>query len=126
MKLNGFKKLLMGTLVAVTFLMGIGTATAEAHGRGYNRPRRAIFYRPYRPFWGPYWGNTVRVVDPIASQREEGYSEGRSRGKDDAKEGRENDPDNHKKFNKSKSLAYREAFLKGYADGYRKQLDKAD
>ena len=122
MKLNAMKKLLMGTFVAVTFLVGIGSTTAEAHGRGYNRPRRVVFYRPYRP----YWDTTVRVVDPIASQREEGYSDGRSRGKDDAREGRENDPDNHKKFDKSKSLAYREAFLKGYAEGYRKQVNKAD
>jgi hypothetical protein len=126
MKSNGMKKLLMGALVAVTFLVGIGSTTAEAHGRGYNRPRRVIFYRPYRPYWGPYWDTTVRVVDPIALQKEEGYSDGRSRGKDDAREGRESDPDNHKKFDKSKSLAYREAFLKGYADGYRKQLNKAD
>lgn len=124
---NGIKRLLMGALVAVVFLVGVGSTTADAQDRGIRRPRRVIVYRPYRPFWEPYWwGTTYRVVDPIAAQREEGYSDGRSRGKDDAKEGRENDPENHKQFNKSKSLAYREAFLLGYADGYRKQMKKAE
>jgi len=128
MKSNGIKRLLMGALVAGVFLVGIGSTTANAQGRGFYRPRRVIVYRPYRPFWGPYWGwgPTYRVVDPIAAQKEEGYSEGRSRGKDDAKDGRENDPESHKRFNKSKSFAYREAFLKGYADGYRKQMNKGD
>jgi hypothetical protein len=116
----------MGALVAVTFLIGVGTTTADAHGRGIRRPHRVVFFRPYRPFGWPYWERTYRVVDPISSLKEEGYSDGRSRGKDDAKEGRESDPENHKQFNKSNSLAYREAFLLGYADGYRKQMKKAD
>ncbi len=127
MKSNGIKRLFLGLLVAITLLIGVGSTTANAQGRGIHRPRRVIFYRPYRPFWGPYWwGPTYRVVDPIAAMREEGYRDGRSKGKDDAKDGQENDPENHKQFNKSKSIAYREAFLQGYADGYRKQMKKAD
>ncbi|MCI0392060.1 MAG: hypothetical protein MOB07_25275 [Acidobacteria bacterium] len=126
MKSNGIIKLMMGALVAVVLLITVGSTTADAHGRGFRRPNRVIFYRPYRPFYRPYWVTTYRVVDPIAAAKEEGYSDGRSRGKDDAKEGRENDPENHKQFNKSKSLAYREAFLQGYADGYNKQHKKAE
>jgi len=127
MKSNGIKGLVMGLLVAGIFLVGVGSTRANAQGRVIIRPRPVIVYRPYRPFWGPYWGyTTYRVVDPIAAQREAGYSDGRSEGKHDAKDGRENDPENQKQFLKSKSLAYREAFLQGYADGFRKQLKKAD
>jgi hypothetical protein len=126
MKSNGIKRIVMGAFVAVVLITGVGSTTADAHGRGFRRPHRVIVYRPYRPFWGPYWYPTssYRVIDPIAAQKEEGYNDGRSRGKEDAQDGRENDPENHKQFNKSKSLAYREAFLLGYADGYRKQMNK--
>jgi len=126
MKSNGIKRLVLGLLVAGMFLVGVGATTANAQGRGVYGPRRIIVYRPYRPFWGywGYWGPTYGVVDPIAAQKEEGYSAGRNKGKEDAKDGRENDPENQKQFAKSKSLAYREAFLQGYADGYRKQLKK--
>src|SRR5215510_15274669 len=110
MKSNLINRLALGLFIASMLLIGV-ESTANAQGRVIVRPRRVYFYRPYRPFWGPYWGTTYRVVDPIAAQREQGYSDGRSQGKDDAKEGRENDPESYKKFNKSKSLAYREAFL---------------
>ncbi|MBL8172193.1 MAG: hypothetical protein JNJ50_28800 [Acidobacteria bacterium] len=124
MNLNGMKRMLLALLTGVVLLAGVN-ATANAQGQGFRRPpRRVIYYRRYDPFWEPY--RTVRVVDPIASQREEGYSEGRDKGKDDAKDGRDFDPENHKQFNKSKSLAFREAFLKGYQDGYRKQMNKGD
>jgi len=123
MKLTVIKKLLTGMLVMTAFLIVVGSTTADAQSRAFCRPRRIIVYRPYHPFWNPYWGTTVRVVDPIAAQREQGYNDGRSRGKDDARDGRENDPESYKKFNKSKSLAYREAFLQGYADGYRRELN---
>jgi hypothetical protein len=123
MKPNTFKKLSMGALVAIMLLVGLGT-TADAQGRVIRRPRRVIFYRHYDPFWD--YRPSYRVVDPIGSQREQGYSDGLSEGKDDAKEGRAADPQETKKFNKSKSLAYREAFVKGYLDGYRKKMDKGD
>ncbi len=126
MKSIGIKRIVMGAFVAVVLLTGVGSTTAEAHGRGYRRPHRVIVYRPYNPFWGPYWypSSYYRVVDPIAAQKEEGYSDGRNHGKEDAKYGRENDPEHQKEFIKSKSFAYREAFLLGYADGYRKQMKK--
>lgn len=125
MKSNGIniKRLAMGALVALVLLTGFGTVTTvDAQDRGFRRPRRVIIYRPYRPFWGPYWDRTYHVIDPIAQQREEGYGDGRSAGKKDAKVGNEIDPEEHKDFKKSKSLAYREAFLRGYADGYREKV----
>jgi hypothetical protein len=129
MKSNGIniKRLAMGALVALVLLTGFGTATiADAQDRVLRKPRRVIIYRPYRPFYRPYWDRTYVVVDPIAQQREEGYSDGRSAGKEDAKEGNEIDPEDHKDFRKSKSLAYREAFLRGYADGYREKMKDSD
>jgi hypothetical protein len=123
MKSSIIRKLIMGMVVGIMLLIGIGSTTANAQGRGFRR-HHWVFFRPYRPFWGPY--TYVRVVDPIAAQKEQGYNDGRSKGKDDAKEGKEEDPESHKKFDKSKSLAYREAFLQGYADGYRKQMKKSD
>jgi len=120
MKLIGFKRFVLAALVAVGFLVSVGSIPANAQGRAFCRPRRVVFYRRYDPFWDSYRWQTYRVVDPIASQREQGYGDGFSRGKDDARDGRENDPYDEKLFNKSHSLAYREAFLKGYADGYRK------
>jgi len=120
MKLNG-RRMLKGALVALVLLVGVGSTIAEAHGIRY---RRVIFHRPYRPYWWDY--QTVRVVDPIASKKEQGYSDGRDQGKDDAKAGKEYDPDGSKRFDKSESHAYREAFLIGYADGYRKQTKKAE
>jgi len=130
MKSHGIniKRLAMGALVVLVLLTGFGTATtADAQNPGLRKPRRVIIVRPYRPYWGrPYWDRTYHVVDPIAQQREEGYSDGRSAGKEDAKEGNEIDPEDHKDFRKSKSLAYREAFLRGYADGYRDKMKDSD
>ncbi len=119
MKLTGLNVLLLAGIAGGFLLLFGGMATtAEA------QTRRVFIYRPYHRFWFPYYEPTVRVYDPIASQREEGYSEGRDAGKDDAKEGNDADPKNHKKFSKSKSYAYRQAFLAGYEDGFRKQSKK--
>ena len=123
MKLNGIKGLVMGLLVAVVFFISAGSTTANAQGRRYCGHRRVVFYRHFDPFWD---FRTYRVVDPIATLQEQGYSDGRNRGKDDARDGRGNNPYDQKQYYKSNSLAYREAFLKGYAEGYRKQSDRAD
>ncbi|MEP7340654.1 MAG: hypothetical protein ABI977_23180 [Acidobacteriota bacterium] len=124
MKLNGIKGIVMGLLVAVVFFVSVGSTTASAQGRRYRGHQRVIFYRHYNPFWDTY--PIYRVIDPIAALREQGYSDGRSRGKDDAKDGRASTPYDQKQYYKSNSLAYREAFLKGYAEGYHKQIDRAD
>jgi hypothetical protein len=129
MKPNKLKTLIMGATVGLMLLVGVGSTTALAQRR-IVRPGPVIVYR-HRPFWGPRWGwndpfwnPTITVVDPIAQQRESGYSDGHSRGKDDAKHGKPNAPVSHKHYSKSDSLTYRQAFLQGYADGYREQLDR--
>jgi len=128
MRINLIRKLMLGTLAAVTLMIGIGSATsAEAQVRVVRRPPRVVFYRPYRPlynpfYWGPTWNRTYTVVDPIAARREDGYRDGMDKGKDDAKDGLGGNPERHKKFNKSKSLAYREAFLQGYAEGFNREV----
>jgi len=115
MKANRVKQLMLGAMAAAACLIGVGSITANAQTVVVRRPV-VIYHRPfYRPFWGPRY---VTVVDPIASEREQGYSDGKSRGKDDAKKGLANNPDSHKHYNKSDSLAYREAFAQGYNEGY--------
>jgi hypothetical protein len=115
MKVNHVKQLALGAVAAIACLISVGTTTANAQAVIVRRPV-VVYHRPfYRPFWGPRY---VTVVDPIASQREQGYSDGKSRGKDDAKKGLANSPDSHKHYFKSDSLAYREAFAQGYNEGY--------
>src|SRR5262245_31504667 len=119
MKTNRVKQLMLGAIAAGAFMIGVGSTKAKAQNVIIRRPG-VVYHRPfYCPFWGPRY---VTVVDPIASQREQGYSDGKSRGKDDAKKGLANDPDSHKHYNQSDSLTYREAFVKGYNDGYRDKL----
>ena len=123
------KQFVIGGFAAVMLLSGVFSSTAEAQGRVIRRPPRIIVYRPfnpfryrrYDPFWDPFYTSRYQVVDPIAYQREQGYSEGRHEGKDDAKKGRPFNPTGHKDYLKSNSLAYREAFVKGYNERYREE-----
>jgi hypothetical protein len=133
MKPSKFKGLIVGVSLAAMLLVGIGSTTAQAQRRIVRRPGPIVIYRPhqvYRPFfgprfgWSPYWDRTVTVVDPIAQQRESGYSDGHQRGKDDAKHDKPNAPESHKHYSNSHSLTYRQAFLQGYADGYRERIDR--
>jgi hypothetical protein len=133
MKPNKVRQLALGTFITVMLIAGLGLTTVNAQDRTVQvrRPHRVIIYRPYNPFWyrryDPFWDPfpyTYRVIDPIAAQREEGFSDGRSKGKKDAKKGLAQEPTRHKDYNKSNSLAYREAFLKGYADGYRYEMNE--
>lgn len=132
MKSKKGTQLIIGALVAIVLSLGVLSTTAEAQGRGRHRPRPVVIYRPYYnpfwyrydPFWDPYWGTTYRTVDPIAYQREQGYNEGRGEGKDDAKKGLPANPTGHKDYLKSNSLAFREAFVKGYNERYREEIAK--
>jgi hypothetical protein len=118
MTLNRVKRLTTVAFVAVILLLGAGTmATAQAQRRVVVQPRVFIVHRPFfHTWWGypypPYY------VDPIAYQREQGYSDGLSRGRDDARHGRADDPNSHSHYRNSSSITYREAFLQGYADGF--------
>lgn len=124
------RQLVMGAFAAIMLLSGAFATTAEAQDRVIRRrPPRVIFVRPYNPFWyrryDPFWDSfyypRYRVVDPIAYQREQGYSDGRDEGKEDAKKGRLANPTGHKDYLKSKSLAYREAFVQGYNERFREE-----
>jgi hypothetical protein len=113
------KQLMLGAIAAGACMFGLASTTANAQTVIVRRPV-IVYHRPfYRPFWGPRY---VTVIDPIASQKEQGYSDGKSRGKDDAKKGMANNPNSHKHYYQSDSLAYREAFVQGYNEGYRDKV----
>src|SRR5215813_8524955 len=120
------KKLILSVFALVVLLPGVFTSTAAAQDRHKRRPPRVIIYQPYYPIydpfydpsWDPYWWPRYRVLGPFAYGQEWGYREGLDEGKDDAKEGRPADPAANKDFYKSNSYAYRQAFIRGYYDGY--------
>jgi hypothetical protein len=131
MKSNKAKALIMGLFFVVTLLIGVGSITANAQNRGFvRRPSRVIVYRHYSPIWyrhydpfyDPFYYSRYRVVDPIAYQKEQGYREGKSEGKDDAKKDRIANATGHKDYLKSDSIHFREAFVKGYDDGYQEKI----
>src|ERR1700759_4021260 len=126
---NQAKALVMSAVLGAMGFFGIGSTKAEAQHRGFHGG--GVIVRPSwgcRSFWGRRWGlydpfcvPTVAVVDPIAQAKESGYSDGHSRGKDDARHVKANAPESHKDFSNSDSQTYRQAFLQGYADGYREK-----
>jgi hypothetical protein len=119
MRLKIAKQLMLGAFLATTLLVGIGPTVADAQ-TVVVRQRPVVIYR--RPLWRPFWGpRTITVVDPIATQRELGYSEGKDEGKDDAKKGLAANPTGNKHYVKSDSVHFREAFLQGYNEGYREK-----
>ena len=133
MKWSEVKRIVLGVLIVGTLLVSAWSTTATAQGRVVQQPRRVIIvHRPvyFRHYWNPYWYSSpyyypyYNYYDPIAYQKETGYSDGRSRGKSDAKHGRPSDPNSHKHYNDSDSATYREAFLQGYSEGYRDQTNK--
>ena len=73
-------------------------------------PRLGFYPRVY-PYYVPYGG--------VAYQEERGFSDGHSRGKEDARHGRPYDPNSHSHYRNANSLAYRDAFLRGYSEGFR-------
>ena len=117
MTINSIRKVAAAASVAVILLLGAGAMTTANAQRVVVRPRVFVVHRP---FFGGWWGYPYGpyYTDPIAYQREQGYSDGLSRGRDDAKHGRPDDPNSHSHFRNSSSVTYREAFAQGYADGF--------
>jgi hypothetical protein len=117
MRFDSVRRLAAAASVAVILLLGAGMMTTAHAQRVVVQPRVFVVRRPFFTGW---WGYPYRpyYVDPIAYQREQGYSDGLSRGKDDAKHGRLDDPNSHSHYRNSSSLTYREAFAQGYADGF--------
>jgi hypothetical protein len=132
MTLNGIKKFAIGAFAAGMLMVGVLAAPAQAQVRAGFRPggRVVVVRRPffgprfYGPgWWGyPYYGYGYSYGDPIEYQKEMGYSDGLSRGKDDAKHARPDDPNSQKRYRNSSSLAYRQAFVQGYSDGYQAKM----
>src|SRR5207244_11919450 len=94
MKRNKAKGLILSLFLVIMLLAGFGKVTAQAQYRTriVQTQRPVVVYRnrpAFGPRWGwgwndPFWNRTITVVDPIAQQKESGYSDVYSRGKDDA------------------------------------------
>src|SRR5262245_61410312 len=128
------KKLIMSVFAAVILLPGVSNIAADAqheHWRHWPRPGRVIIVQPYSPVYqpvyeypvyGPYLWPTYDVVEPYSYLQEKGYKEGRDEGEDDAEDGRPPSPTIHKDFYKFYSPIYRQAFIQGYYDEYRRKM----
>jgi hypothetical protein len=131
MKPNKIKKLFMGLLLVALFLTGISSTTVNAQEKKGHKNSRVVIYQTYNPYWhtyyyDPFWDpsyyGTYRVVNPVAYEREQGYSEGKHEGKKDAKKDRQPNPTGHKDYLKSDSMTFRNAFVQGYNDGYQEEI----
>jgi len=119
MRWNRIKKIVTGALIAVVVALGSWATTANAQVRVIGRHRTVVVRTGFFPrSYGYYPYNSYYYSDPIAYQKEMGYSDGLSRGKSDAKHGLAASPESHKHFSNSSSMAYRDAFEQGYNDGY--------
>jgi hypothetical protein len=134
------KKLIMSLFAAVILLPGVSKVTADAQYVYWRRPVRVIIIQPYRPVVRPYYPvvqpyypvyypaydpyilPTYGVVEPFSYLQGKGYKEGVDEGKDDAEDGRLPNPTIHKDFYKSYSPVYRQAFIQGYYDAYRRKI----
>lgn len=134
------KKLIMSLFAAVILLPGVSKVTADAQYVYWRRPVRVIVVQPsfpvvrsyypvvrpvypvYYPVYDPYLVPTYGVVEPFSYLQVKGYKEGVDEGKDDAEDGRLPNPIIHKDFYKSFSPVYRQAFIQGYYDAYRRKI----
>ena len=87
------KTLLAGALFSMLTVLGLGaggaSSTLAQTRRVVVRPRVFVVQRPFFGgplWWGPgYYGPYYTYTDPIAYQRERGFSDGFSRGRNDAR-----------------------------------------
>ena len=126
------KKLIMSLFAAIILLPGVSKITADAQYH-WRRSVRVIVVQPYfpvvRPYYpvyypvyNPYLLPAYGVAEPFSYLQEKGYKEGVDEGKDDAEDGRLPNPTIHKDFYKSYSPVYRQAFIQGYYDAYRRKI----
>src|SRR5215472_10787392 len=99
MRFSRLKSLFVGSLFSLAIVLGLGIAGATST---LAQVRRVVVVRPrvfvaQRPFFGgpgwwgsPYYG--YGYYDPIAYQRERGFSDGFNDGKSDARHGKVSDP----------------------------------
>ncbi|PYP84947.1 MAG: hypothetical protein DMF61_17965 [Blastocatellia bacterium AA13] len=84
-------------------------------GRVVVVPRPYVYSRPY-PYYGSY-GSYGRVGGS-SFEEQRGFSDGLNRGQEDSRSGRSYNPNNSSHF-RSGDAAYRNGFVRGYAQGYR-------
>jgi hypothetical protein len=132
------KKLILSSFAAVTLLPGVLNTRADAQHRNWRatvriikvQPNRPVYYNPvyYYPVYGypvysPYlWPAYGAVEPPFSYLQEKGYKEGSDEGEDDAEDGKPPNPAAHEDFYKSYSPVYRQAFIQGYYDAYRRKI----
>jgi len=126
MRFNRSKRLFVGTLFSAMIVLGLGAGAPRTFAqvrRAVVRPRVVVVHRPFFAgprWWGsPYYGYYYGSYDPIAYQRERGFSDGFSRGNKDARHGKAYAPNSHKHYRNASSIAYRNAFLQGYSTGFK-------
>lgn len=105
-----------------------GGYTGGGYYHGGHGPGRVVVVRPFGSYWypgyyNPLWSPYYYGSDPLALQQERGYRDGLDEGRDDAKHGLAADATENKDYLKSNSMAFRDAFVQGYDEGYRERLD---
>src|SRR5262245_38701335 len=128
MRFNRLNGLFGGALFSMLIVLGLGaagaTTTFAQARRVVVRPRVFVVQRPFfgGPWWwggSPYYGSYYTYTDPIAYQRERGFSDGFSPGRDDARHGRVYAPNSHKHYRNASSITYRNAFVQGYSTAFK-------
>lgn len=98
-------------------------------GRGFRGGHSRIFIGSPFLGWGypyywdsyPYWnayGYGYYPYDAPAYRSEQGFYDGFKDGRSDARKGKPDDPNSHGRYRDSDSNAYRNAFVRAYAQGY--------
>ena len=118
-----------GFALAALFLFSVAIVsgnTTQAQGRGRGGFRGGVgvrIYRPIRPFYGyPYGYYNQYVFSNSQAADNQGYTDGLKTGSSDARRGQSNDPERSHYFQNAGfgnfGEAYREGFLRGYAQGF--------
>jgi hypothetical protein len=115
--------------LAALFLFSVAImsgSTTQAQGRGRGGFRGGVgvrLYRPIRPFYGyPYGYYNQYVFSNSQTATNQGFKDGLKTGSSDARRGQSNDPERSHYFQNAGfgnfGEAYREGFLRGYAQGF--------
>ena len=129
MKGNRLLRRIGGFALAALFLFSVAIVsgtTTQAQGRGRGGFRGGVgvrIYRPIRPFYGyPYGYYNQYVFSSTQTATNQGFKDGLNTGSSDARRGQSNDPERSHYFQNAGfgnfGEAYREGFLRGYAQGF--------
>lgn len=129
MKGNRLLRRIGGFALAALFLFSVAIVsgtTTQARGRGRGGFRGGVgvrIYGPIRPFYGyPYGYYNQYVFSSTQTATNQGFKDGLNTGSSDARRGQSNDPERSHYFQNAGfgnfGEAYREGFLRGYAQGF--------